>query len=274
MRNLIVTTAVLLLALGIAVAQQPAATDTSSQTAANAEQKSIRGCVGGSEGNFTLLDESGITYKLQGLADDKLKEHVGHTVEISGSVSSGAASSTTGAGAEQTLMISDIRMISEKCDVKTTEPSGAAAGAAPSDQGAQQPPASSTDMSASAQGSTTTDTTTQAQPGTTSDMSQQQAGSQPVSPDTSAQAGAEAGVTAQQPATEPAIPPAQEQQPPVAEEQQPAQQEAPPAAAAESGQQESETAAGQLPQTASPLPLLAVLGLGSLAAGLVSRRKK
>jgi LPXTG-motif cell wall-anchored protein len=249
MRKLIVTTAVLLLALGIAVAQQPAATDTSSQTA---QQKSIRGCLGGSEGSFTLLDESGITYKLQGLADDKLKEHVGHTVEISGSVSSGAASSTTGAGAEQTLMVSDIRMISEKCDVKTTEPSGAAAGA--------QPPASSADMSASAQGSTTT----QSQPGTTSDMSQQQAGSQPVSPDT----------TAQQPATEPAVPPAQEQQPSVAQEQQPAQSEAPPAAAAESGQQETETAAGQLPQTASPLPLFAVLGLGSLAAGLVSRRKK
>jgi LPXTG-motif cell wall-anchored protein len=29
-----------------------------------------------------------------------------------------------------------------------------------------------------------------------------------------------------------------------------------------------------LPQTASPLPLLGLLGLGSLATGLVSRRKK
>jgi LPXTG-motif cell wall-anchored protein len=33
-------------------------------------------------------------------------------------------------------------------------------------------------------------------------------------------------------------------------------------------------AAGNLPQTASPLPLLGLLGLGSLAAGVVSRRKR
>jgi len=31
--------------------------------------------------------------------------------------------------------------------------------------------------------------------------------------------------------------------------------------------------AAALPQTASPLPLIALLGLGALAAGLVSRRK-
>jgi LPXTG-motif cell wall-anchored protein len=30
----------------------------------------------------------------------------------------------------------------------------------------------------------------------------------------------------------------------------------------------------KLPQTASPLPLLGFLGLGSLAAGLMGRRKK
>jgi LPXTG-motif cell wall-anchored protein len=31
---------------------------------------------------------------------------------------------------------------------------------------------------------------------------------------------------------------------------------------------------GNLPQTASPLPLLALLGFGSLSAGLIRRRKK
>jgi len=30
----------------------------------------------------------------------------------------------------------------------------------------------------------------------------------------------------------------------------------------------------QLPQTASPLPLLGLLGIGSLAAGIVSRKRK
>jgi LPXTG-motif cell wall-anchored protein len=31
---------------------------------------------------------------------------------------------------------------------------------------------------------------------------------------------------------------------------------------------------GNLPQTASPLPLLSLVGLGSLAGGLIARRKK
>jgi hypothetical protein len=242
MRNLIVTTAVLLLALGIAIAQQPAATDTSSQTAA--QQKSFRGCLGGSEGNFTLLDESGISYRLQGLADDMLKPHVGHTVEISGSVSSGAASSTSDSttqpsgsntGREQILMVSDLRMISEKCDVKATTPSSAAATET-------QP----TPVEQVAAGTPAPETTVQAQTG---------------------------AATAQQPATEPAIP-VQEQQPSAAQEPQPVAEQAPVSAAAEPGQQETETAEGQLPMTASPLPLLAVLGLGAMAAGLVSRRKR
>jgi LPXTG-motif cell wall-anchored protein len=39
-------------------------------------------------------------------------------------------------------------------------------------------------------------------------------------------------------------------------------------------QQGTETAKNNLPQTASPLPLLGLLGLGSLGAGFLSRRKK
>jgi len=46
------------------------------------------------------------------------------------------------------------------------------------------------------------------------------------------------------------------------------------AAAAGNETAQNNAAAGNLPQTASPLPLLGLLGLGSLAAGLVSRRKK
>jgi LPXTG-motif cell wall-anchored protein len=35
-----------------------------------------------------------------------------------------------------------------------------------------------------------------------------------------------------------------------------------------------QTAQNKLPQTASPLPLLGLLGFGSLLGGLVARRKK
>jgi len=35
-----------------------------------------------------------------------------------------------------------------------------------------------------------------------------------------------------------------------------------------------QSAGANLPQTASPLPLLGLLGLGSIGAGLLSRRKK
>jgi LPXTG-motif cell wall-anchored protein len=37
---------------------------------------------------------------------------------------------------------------------------------------------------------------------------------------------------------------------------------------------DQQTAGSNLPQTASPLPLLGLLGLGSFGAGLLSRRKK
>jgi LPXTG-motif cell wall-anchored protein len=45
------------------------------------------------------------------------------------------------------------------------------------------------------------------------------------------------------------------------------------ASGAASDQNAGASAGGNLPQTASPLPLLGLLGLGSLAAGVVTRRK-
>jgi len=39
------------------------------------------------------------------------------------------------------------------------------------------------------------------------------------------------------------------------------------------GEQGANQKSGQLPQTASPLPLLALLGVGSLAAGIIKRKR-
>jgi LPXTG-motif cell wall-anchored protein len=53
------------------------------------------------------------------------------------------------------------------------------------------------------------------------------------------------------------------------------QSAAPAAAPAPADQSNSSNAAGgTLPQTASPLPLLGLLGFGSVVAGVASRRRK
>jgi hypothetical protein len=74
---------------------------------------------------------------------------------------------------------------------------------------------------------------------------------------------------------------AQDQQQPANQDQQaqqpadqPAGQAEQPADANADANAQTDTAdQGALPQTASPLPLLALLGLGSMAAGIASRRK-
>src|SRR5215831_10602340 len=101
MRKVLLITAVLVLALGVVYAQQqPATSDTNTNTPSNAgSQITVQGCLGGTAGNFTLLGSDGTTYQLQG-SDDQLKDHVGHTVAVTGTLGTGnstttAASSTT-----------------------------------------------------------------------------------------------------------------------------------------------------------------------------------
>lgn len=103
---------------------------TSSQGTSNHHK--VRGCLSGSSGNYTLTDKSGTTYQLSG-DTSKLAEHVGHTVEISGTPSSSGASSSTGgaspsggtagagssstggSAAEKTLNVASVKHISETC---------------------------------------------------------------------------------------------------------------------------------------------------------------
>jgi hypothetical protein len=49
-----------------------------------ANQTSVQGCLGGSDGNYTLTDKTGNTYQLTAGSAD-LKSHVGQQVQISGS---------------------------------------------------------------------------------------------------------------------------------------------------------------------------------------------
>jgi len=118
---------VLLLGLTWAVAQDTTQGSTtpsrgtnpmnSGQNSASASQKTVTGCLSGSNGNFTLTDKHGKSYQLTG-DTAKLTEHVGHEVRVTGTPSaSGAAGTTTagGAGAEQALEVTSLKHISKTC---------------------------------------------------------------------------------------------------------------------------------------------------------------
>ena len=88
-----------------------------SPTSAGAD-KSVEGCLSGSDGNYTLTDKSGTSYQLTG-DTSKLAEHVGHEVKITGSMASSSASSGgmagETAGGKNTLQVSSVKHISKTC---------------------------------------------------------------------------------------------------------------------------------------------------------------
>jgi len=93
---------------------------TSSQSSSDKET-TVQGCLNGSSGNYTLTDSSGKTWQLSG-DTSKLSEHVGHTVEIKGTTSSGSSESkgsmgSSGSSSEQkTLNVTSMKHISESCN--------------------------------------------------------------------------------------------------------------------------------------------------------------
>ena len=100
-------------------------TGSSEKGATASGQTTVQGCLQGSDGNYTLTDNSGTTYQLQG-DTSKLSAHVGHEVEITGTTSGASAASpsagtnpTTGtptAGAQQsTLTVQNMKHISKTC---------------------------------------------------------------------------------------------------------------------------------------------------------------
>jgi hypothetical protein len=134
MKKVSVAIVVLLLALGVAWAQQqPPTSDSSTGTpTSGGNQITVQGCLGGGPGNFTLLSSDGMTYQLQG-NDRQLKEHVGHTVAVTGmpgtgnsTTSSATPTSPSGTspsgttGEERTLSVSSLKHISSSCSETST----------------------------------------------------------------------------------------------------------------------------------------------------------
>lgn len=291
MKKTITLAAILLLVAAVGLAQDPSASPSTQSTPSSTQSgtQSIRGCLSGSEGNFTLASDSGQTIKLSG-DDALLKQHVGHMVDIKGlpeQNASDASAASTGSSQPQTFAVNDVQMISESC----TQTSGAASteqNATTAGTTAESAPSSTTpDQSAPAAGTTSTEpSATGTQPATTPDQTASAAAGTTAAPEANPQASTEpvpsSDVAAGQPATSSEAAGMQEQQAPAGTTatEQPAAPatEAPAQEAAQApvGEEKQGTgvAQNQLPQTASPLPLLGLLGLGSLVAGFVSRRKK
>ena len=98
MRKMFSLTAVLLLSslwmFGQDAAQ--AGSSASAQTNSSASEMTIEGCLAGAAGNFTLNNNAGKSYQLQG-DSSKLTDHVGQQVRIKGTETA-TASATTPAG--------------------------------------------------------------------------------------------------------------------------------------------------------------------------------
>ncbi len=100
---LLIVVPVLLVTLG--VGQNPA-------PGSNTSQASVKGCLGGSDGNYTVA-EDGTTqiFKITSSAVD-LKAHVGNDVEVIGQEANAAAGS---ASSDNTVAVTAVNMISEHC---------------------------------------------------------------------------------------------------------------------------------------------------------------
>lgn len=140
MKKMIVLSIALLFAsLGWAQDQSAQPTTSTEASSSNTNPGSVQGCLGGSDGNFTLTqDSTGTVFKLAG-SDDKLKKHVGHEVAVSGQMSgdSGSASAPrdqqgapssgntdTNAADSSTIQVSDVKMVSAQCSSANNAPQG------------------------------------------------------------------------------------------------------------------------------------------------------
>jgi hypothetical protein len=95
-------------------------------TSANTEQATVKGCLGGSEGSYTVSeDKTGHLFKI-GSSSVDLKPHLGHDVSLIGQKTSGT-SSDPAAAANDSLAVTDVTMISDHCAAAAaTAPTAAA----------------------------------------------------------------------------------------------------------------------------------------------------
>jgi len=101
------------LLVALAFAQTPAASINTDQT--------IKGCLGGSDGNYTVVEDStGHIFKITTNSVD-FKQHLGHDVTLIGHRASGASS----AAADNSFAVTELNMISEHCAAAAAVPAAA-----------------------------------------------------------------------------------------------------------------------------------------------------
>src|SRR5450755_1127690 len=125
---LLIVVPALLVALGFA--QTPGASG-------NTDQTSIKGCLGGSDGNYTVVqDNTGHIFKITTSSVD-LKAHLGHDVALIGH----KASAASPAAADNSIAVTELNMISEHCTAAAAAPTAAVSAPA---EAAVIPPAAAT----------------------------------------------------------------------------------------------------------------------------------
>lgn len=129
MRKSLLVVSLLLLSTAWVLAQTSSSADQSSTPPATSI--TIQGCLSGSAGNYILSDSaSGKSYTLVD-KNNKLDSHVGHQVEIGGSLAPAqsaedkpsapakdASEQKPAPDAQQRIDVSSVRMISETCSTK------------------------------------------------------------------------------------------------------------------------------------------------------------
>src|ERR1700674_1737476 len=116
----------------------------------NADQANVKGCLGGSDGNYTVAEDgTRQIFKITTSSVD-LKPHLGHDVTLIGHKASGAASS---GAADNSFAVTELSMISDHCAAAAVAP---VATASPSSETVIPPAAAATTPAATTSPSTET----------------------------------------------------------------------------------------------------------------------
>lgn len=109
--------ALALLSAAALIAQQQDSQPGTTPTDRPLSQQTVQGCLQGGDLQFMLTDSGGTTYRVEG-DSAKLKKHVGHEIEVAGTVGKGSASSSKSAppdDSQSTIQVLDVKHLSSTC---------------------------------------------------------------------------------------------------------------------------------------------------------------
>src|SRR5579864_8438161 len=89
----------------------------------NANQANVTGCSGGSDGNYTVAEDSTRQIFKISTSSVDLKSHLGHEVNLIGHKASGAANSS---GADNSFAVTELNVISDHCAAAAVAPAATA----------------------------------------------------------------------------------------------------------------------------------------------------